>query len=118
QYEYDVFISHASEDKKTLVRQLAEELRDLRLQVWYDEFELVAGDSLRRSIDHGIARSRSGLVILSPAFFKKNWTQYELDGLVSCYVNGGQKIIPVWFNVGYYDILRFSPSLADKVAID
>jgi hypothetical protein len=117
-HEYDVFISHASEDKKTLVSQLAEELRDLQLQVWYDEFELVAGDSLRRSIDHGIARSRCGLVILSPAFFKKNWTQYELDGLVSCHVNGGQKIIPVWFNVGYEDILRFSPSLADKVAID
>jgi hypothetical protein len=117
-YEYDVFISHASEDKETLVRQLAEELRYLQLQVWYDEFKLVPGQSLRRSIDDGIARSRCGLVILSPAFFNKNWTQYELDGLVACHVNVGQKIIPVWFNVGYEDILRFSPSLADKVGID
>jgi hypothetical protein len=117
-YEYDLFISHASEDKKTLVRQLADELRDLQLRVWNDEFELLAGDSLWRSIDRGIARSRCALVILSPAFFKKNWTQYELDGLVSRNVNDVQKIIPVWYNVSYGDILRFSPSLADKVAVD
>lgn len=56
--DFDVFISHASEDKATVVRPLAEALTDLDVDVWYDEFELRIGDSLRRKIDHGIARSR------------------------------------------------------------
>ncbi len=116
--EYDVFISHASEDKDPFVRKLAEELHDLQLRVWYDEFELSVGDSLRRSIDNGIARSKYGVVVLSPAFFAKNWTQYELDGLVSGQVNGNKVILPIWYNVSYDDILGFSPSLADKVALD
>ncbi len=45
--EYDVFISHASEDKDAIVRPLATALRAGELRVWYDEFELRIGDSLR-----------------------------------------------------------------------
>jgi hypothetical protein len=55
---YDAFISHASEDKDTLVRPLAEKLRALDFRIWYDEFELKVGDSLRRSIDKGLANSK------------------------------------------------------------
>ena len=56
--EYDVFISHASEDKDDVVRPLAAELAAAGLSVWYDEYELRVGDSLRRKIDKGIAHSR------------------------------------------------------------
>ena len=80
---YDVFISHAAEDKEAIVRQLATSLVSLGLKVWYDEFTLRIGDSLRRKIDAGLARSRFGVVVISPAFFTKNWSQYELDGLVT-----------------------------------
>ena len=80
--EYDAFISHASEDKEELVRPLADALVERGLKVWYDEFNLTVGDSLRRSIDKGLAKSRFGIVVLSSSFFAKNWTQYELDGLV------------------------------------
>ncbi len=86
--EFDVFVSHASEDKDAIARPLAEALRDRGLSVWFDEFELRIGDSLRRKIDKGVARSRFGLVVLSPAFFAKGWPQYELDGLVTMAVNG------------------------------
>lgn len=96
---YDVFISHASEDKDGIVRELAEALRDERLRVWYDEFTLRIGDSLRRKIDQGLANSRVGIVILSPAFMKKGWTNYELDGLVTRSVSGGQILLPIWHNV-------------------
>lgn len=113
---YDVFISHASEDKDGIVRELAEALRDERLRVWYDEFTLRIGDSLRRKIDQGLANSRVGIVILSPAFMKKGWTNYELDGLVTRSVSGGQILLPIWHNVTKQQVIDYSPSLADKVA--
>lgn len=116
--EFDVFVSHASEDKDSFVRPLVEELIALQLRVWYDEFELSVGDSLRRSIDRGISKSKYGIVVLSPAFLAKNWTQYELDGLVARQVNGNKVILPVWYDLTHKDVLEFSPSLADKYALD
>lgn len=114
---YDVFISHASEDKEDCVRPLARELSALGLKVWYDEFELKLGDSLRRSIDRGIATSRCGIAVVSHSFIAKNWTQYEFDGLVSRMVSGEVAVIPVLFNVDRKDVRSFSPTLADRVGV-
>ena len=66
--EYDVFISHASEDKEAVVRPLANALRQKGVRVWYDEFELKIGDSLRRKIDQGLSKSRFGIVVISRSF--------------------------------------------------
>lgn len=118
QRQFDVFVSHASEDKDDFVRPLVHELTNLTLNVWYDEFELQIGDSLRRSIDAGISQSKYGLIILSPAFIAKNWTQYELDGLITLQVNGNKSILPVWHNLTFDELVKFSPTLADKLAID
>lgn len=116
--EFDVFISHATEDKTEIVRPLAHALRDREVDVWYDEFELRVGDSLRRKIDAGIARSRFGLLILSPEFFAKNWPQYELDGLVARDIHaGGQRLLPIWHGLTKAELLKHSPSLADRVAL-
>lgn len=115
--EFDVFVSHAGEDKEALVRPLAKALRDRGLAVWYDEFEMRLGDSLRQKIDAGLARSRFGVVVLSPSFLRKNWTRYELDGLVSREMNGEQIILPIWHQLSKDDLLRHSPSLVDKVAL-
>jgi len=114
--DYDVFISHASEDKDAIVRSLAEALVKGGLKVWYDEFELKIGDSLRRKIDKGLAHSRFGIVVLSQAFFKKGWTNYELDGLVTRSVSGEQILLPIWHNISKNEVIEYSPSLADKVA--
>jgi hypothetical protein len=116
---YDVFVSHATEDKASVVRPLAEALRSKGVQVWYDEFELRVGSSLRRSIDAGLANSRFGVVVLSQAFFRKGWTNYELDGLVTREVaeGGRQLILPLWHRVTKSEVIRYSPSLADKVAL-
>lgn len=114
--EYDVFVSHASEDKDEVVRPLAIALKDLGLKVWYDEFELKIGDSLRKKIDKGLANSRFGIVVLSKDFFRKGWTNYELDGIVSKAVSSEQIILPIWHNITKQELLGFSPSLADKVA--
>jgi hypothetical protein len=115
--DFDVFVSHASEDKNEVVRPLAEALRQRGLDVWYDEFELKIGDSLRRKIDSGIARSRFGVVVLSPSFFAKGWPQYELDGLVTMSVSGKQVLLPLWHGVSKDEVVGQSPSLADKVAL-
>lgn len=116
---YDVFISHATEDKDAIVRPLAHALRDLGLRVWYDEFELRIGASLRRSIDAGLAGSRFGVVVLSESFFNKGWANYELDGLVTREVNetGTQLILPLWHRVSKDEVIKYSPSLADKLAL-
>ncbi len=113
---YDVFIAHASEDKEAVARPLANALRDAGLAVWYDEFELRIGDSLRRKIDSGLANSRFGVVVLSQAFFEKGWLNYELDGLVTRGANGEQILLPIWHNISKAQVVEFSPSLADKVA--
>ncbi len=112
---YDVFISHASEDKDDLVRPLAHALQEVGLDVWYDEFELRIGDSLRRKIDRGLANSRFGVVVLSESFFKKGWPNYELDGLVTKGVAGEQILLPIWHNISKAQVIAFSPSLADKL---
>jgi hypothetical protein len=113
---YDVFISHASEDKDEVVRPLAHALKAEGLSVWYDEFEMKIGDSLRRKIDKGLANSRFGIVVLSKEFFKKGWTNYELDGIITKVVTGEQIILPIWHNITKKEVIDFSPSLADKLA--
>lgn len=114
--EYDVFISHASEDKDGVARPLALALRNRGLSVWYDEFELKIGDSLRRKIDTGLARSNFGIVIISRYFIKKGWPNYELDGLVTRSVSGEQVLLPIWNDITKQEVIDYSPSLADKLA--
>lgn len=114
--DFDVFISHASEDKDQVVRPLAHALQNGGLKVWYDEFELRIGDSLRRKIDMGVARSRFGVVVLSRSFLGKGWPNYELDGLVTRSVGGEQIILPIWHDITKQEVVDYSPSLADKLA--
>ena len=116
QLEYDVFISHASEDKDEVVRPLAIALINKGLKVWYDEFELKIGDSLRRKIDKGLAKSKFGIVVLSKSFIKKGWTNYELDGIITKANTGEQVMLPIWHNITKNEVIEFSPSIADKVA--
>lgn len=114
----ELFISHASEDKADLVRPLADYLQRAGITVWYDEFSLTAGDSLSRSIDDGLTRARYGLVVISPHFIEKRWPEYELRGLTAKEISSENKVvIPLWHNVSREDLLKFSPPLADKVAV-
>lgn len=118
QKQYDFFISHASEDKEDIVRNLAEALRESGFQVWYDEFELKIGDSLRKKIDLGLINSKFGIVIISPSFVRKNWTEYELNGMVAREMNGHKVILPIWHKITKDEVLKFSPTLADKMALN
>lgn len=115
----DVFISHAGEDKEPFVRQLVQALLDEGVTVWFDEYELRLGDSLSGGIDRGISHSHHGIVVISHAFFAKNWTQYELNGLIARQTTSGERvIIPIWYNITKDEIIRYSPSLADIIGLD
>jgi hypothetical protein len=118
QTNYDVFVSHASEDKDDFVREFVKSLQENGLNVWYDEFTLRVGDSLRRSIDNGLRNSRYGIVVLSEAFFSKEWPQKELDGLFAREVNGEKVILPIWHKISKNEVLKFSPIIADMLALN
>jgi hypothetical protein len=113
----DVFISHASEDKEAIARPLAERLRARGCSVWFDDYELVLGDSLRAKIGDGLRHSRVGVVILSNSFFAKRWPRWELDGLTARQLAGEENVIlPVLHRIGHDDVRSYSPPLADLVA--
>jgi hypothetical protein len=115
---WDVFVSHAREDKATVARPIAERLSALGYKVWLDEYELALGDSLSAKIDEGLAKSRYGIVVLSVAFFSKRWPQRELDGLVTREILGEKVILPFWHGVDHDFVARFSPTLGGKLAAD
>jgi hypothetical protein len=101
-------IAIASEDRR-VTQPLAEALRASGISVWFDEYELVIGDSLRRRIEEGLRISRYGLVILSHAFFAKNWPQQELAALTALQ----KKILPIWHELTVEQVKAYSPLLAD-----
>ncbi len=115
---YDIFISHASEDKTAIARPLYDALTTEGLSVWFDEAELRLGDSLRKKIDDGLAKCRYGVVILSPHFLEKPWPQLELDGLVARETASGEKaILPVWHQLDQKNLAERSPLLAGRLAV-
>ena len=111
----DVFISHAWEDKE-FARPLADHLISQGITVWFDEYELKLGDSLRRKIEDGLLQSRHGLVLMSKSFFEKDWPQKELDALFSL-ESEERRILPLWHGLKANDIKQLAPLLADKVAM-
>ncbi|HEX4960025.1 MAG TPA: toll/interleukin-1 receptor domain-containing protein [Thermoanaerobaculia bacterium] len=115
---YDLFICHASSDKSAFVAPLAAALQSTGLRVWYDDQALEVGDSIRAAIDRGIAASRSGIVILSSAFFSRAWPQRELDGLFQRLTSGALlRIFPVLYDISVADVEQQSPMLAGIRAI-
>jgi Leucine-rich repeat (LRR) protein len=113
---WDVFISHASSDAADVAMPLAKGLKRAGLRVWIDQQEIRIGDSIRAKIDDGLSRSRFGVVILSPAFFERDWTSRELGALLAVEDDGQRVVLPVWHNVTREDVRRYSPLLSDVAA--
>ena len=112
--QWDVFISHASEDKLNFVEPLAKALSELGVKVWYDKFTLKTGDNLTDSIDEGLSSANFGVVIISPAFIKKHWTKYELQKLSE----SNKSIISVWHNLTVEEVKQFDLALSEKLPIN
>ncbi|MFI3211727.1 MAG: TIR domain-containing protein [Eubacteriales bacterium] len=114
---YDVFISHASEDKEGFVNELVEVLQNAGIRVWYDALEMQWGKSLREQIDNGIKRSKFAIVVLSKNFFSKQWTKRELDGILVKEEKTGAAPLPIWHNISYDEVYQFSPTLTGLYAL-
>jgi len=116
-YNWDAFISHASEDKEEVVFPLYELLTQKGMKIWVDKYEIFLGDSLRRKLDEGLAKSRFGIVILNERFFKKEWTKKELDALLSREIGEEKVILPIWHKVDKSTIIKHSPLMSDKFGV-
>ena len=115
---FDVFISHASEDKASFVDNLVKSLQENGVKVWCDKLNIGWGQSLRTSIEIGLQRSKYAIVVLSPNYFRKFWTNQELNGLFVKETEVGQCILPIWYNITYNQIREYSLILADRLALD
>lgn len=117
--EYDVFVSHAFEDKEEFVDDLVAEMRKLDLKVWYDSDKLKWGDSMREKIDRGLSKSKYGVVVLSPNYIaeQKYWTKAELNGLFQVETINGKTILPIWHNLTKKQVVEYSPIIADRKAM-
>lgn len=115
--KYDVFISHASEDKNDFVHGLAKTLEESGLSVWYDDFILREGDSVAEWVDAGLSQSTFGIVVLSPVFFQKDWPKRELNLLLSREREAEKVVIPIWHNTTKCMVLSSFPLMADKYAV-
>ena len=117
--EYDVFVSHAWEDKEDFVDEFVKELKKQGLKVWYDTNKLEWGDSMRGKIDKGLAKSRYGVVVLSPNYIAehKYWTKAELNGLFQVESINGKVILPIWHNLTKKQVVEYSPIIADRKAM-
>lgn len=115
-----LFISHDSKDKDAIVRPLAMRLTSLGCSVWFDEFTLRPGDSLRQSIEKGLKECVLCAVVVSPRFLSNGgWAKTEYDSVFTRErVLGERVILPIWEGVSPKDVYEYSPSLADTVAID
>lgn len=116
---YDVFMCHSSEDKESFVEPLATALHDEGINVWYDNFEIKWGGSIRASVDRGLAKSKFGIVVFSKAFFEKEtkWTEHELNGLFAKETNGKTVILPILHNVSIDELKKYYPAFSDRLAI-
>lgn len=114
---WDIFTSHANEDKEGFVRPLAAGLARAGLRVWYDEYTMRPGDSIRESIDHGLQRSQAGLLVVSPHSFREFWTRQETNGLFSMAEDRGTRLIPVLHGLDPRELKAHSSMLSDRCAI-
>ena len=117
--EYDVFVSHAFEDKEDFVDDLVAEMRKLDLKVWYDSDKLKWGDSMREKIDRGLSKSKYGIVVLSPNYIaeQKYWTKAELNGLFQVETINGKTLLRICHNLTKKQVVEYSPIIADRKAM-
>jgi len=114
---YEAFFSYASENKEFADR-MVDSLKFNGMSIWYAPLELQPGDNLLISLERGMNFSDCGILLISREYLTKNWTGFEIDNLITQYIEDGKKIIPIWLNVTKEDIKKTRPSLANIVALD
>lgn len=113
-YEYDVFVSHANANKQSFVDSLYDQLNRLRIRIWYDSTEIDWGDGLKEKIQEGLSKCRFGIVILSPEFIERKWTNQELSELLTRQNESHEKVVlPLLYNLTVEQMKEQYPVLGD-----
>jgi hypothetical protein len=110
----DVFLSHASDDKKDYVRPFARELDERSISYWLDEADIEWGDSIANEINNGLQRSRFAVIFLSERFMQRNWTKTELQAAISKENSQERKVVLPIMIGDHEEILEKQPLLKDK----
>jgi len=113
------FLSHDTRDKDEIVRPLAIRLTSMMCPVWYDEYSLKPGSSLRQSIETGLKECKKCVLVLTPNFLANTgWTKTEFNSIFTREImERNNVVIPIWHGVTAREVYEYSPSLADRVAI-
>ena len=100
------FISHDSRDKELIAGKIANELQNRMCPVWYDEYSLKLGDSLRESIEKGLKECKKCVLILSPNFLtNSSWTKTEFNTIFTReIIETKNLVLPIWAGVTKKDI--------------
>lgn len=117
-YEYDAFISHAVEDKIPIANELCAKLEAAGLKIWYSGKELGIGDSIEKTIEKGLNRSRFGIVVFSPTYLAKNWTIREFYTLLAKEIEEQKVILPVLYNISLDELKNKDLVMADRFAVN
>jgi hypothetical protein len=114
------FISHDTRDKKDIALPITVGLQKLKCPVWYDEYSLKVGDSLRESIEKGLKETKKCVLILSPNFISNGgWTKVEFNSVFTREILEERSVVlPVWHDVSASQVYEYSPSLANKVGLN
>lgn len=115
--KWDVFVSHAHEDKEQIARPIAHLLADMGFRVWFDEWELEVGDSITQKISDGLKYSHFGLVILSKKFFEKKWPRDELSSILNLEIGSSLRVLPIFHQVTIDELRCLEPLLVDRFGL-
>jgi hypothetical protein len=109
----DVFLCHAWDDRQGAAKELHDRLESLGVKVWFSEKDVGLGVPLLRAIDKGLANSRIGLVLVTPALLsrlpKEGIADKELSALLA-----GERLVPIVHNTTYEALREVSPLLASR----
>lgn len=113
----DVFLCHAWDDRKGAAKELHDLLEAAGVKVWFSEKDLGLGVPMMRAIDKGLANSRIGLVLVTPALLERLPKEGVADKELSALLAGNQ-LVPIVHNTTYADLRNVSPLLASRSGLD
>ena len=116
--KFDIFISHASEDKENIARPLTKALYRWGYNVFLDELFIKMGDSISSRINVALNEADHCIVILSQAFFSKPWAVSELQSIINMNISQRKRILPIWHGITHDKVVEHVPLLADFRAAD
>lgn len=110
----DTFLCHAWDDRKGAAKDLHDQLESLGVTVWFSEKDVVLGSSLLREIDKGLANSRVGIVLVTPAFLRRVQAEGIADKELSALL-ARDLLVPIVHDTTYEALREVSPLLALRI---